>query len=241
MNKVYLVGAGPGDPDLLTIKAQKILKKADIVLHDLLIDKKTLNYAPKTCKIICVGKQKGNHLKSQTEINNLLLKYSKKYKTIVRLKSGTPFFFGKGFEEIQFLQKHKIKFKIIPGVSAATAVPESFLIPLTYSKQFSSVAFTSGHFTDIKKIPTPNTDTVVYFMSLANINNIVKKLLIAGWSKQTPCVILSRGTFTDAQEFKGKLVDIKKIIKNNKINSPAMFMVGEILLKNNAIPKKHKI
>jgi len=229
---VYLIGAGPGDPNLLTIKAKNILEKCDVVLYDLLISPKILNYAPSKCEKICVGKQKGNHLKTQDEINNLLLKKTKKYKTIVRLKAGTPFLFGKGFEEVEFLQKHAINFEIIPGVSAATSVPESFNIPLTYTKNFSSIAFVSGHFTNINKIQAPNANTVVYFMSLSNLTNVIKKLIQTGWDKKTPCAILSRGTFSDAQKIIGTLENIIKKIDNKKIQSPALFFVGNILDKS---------
>ena len=228
---VYIIGAGPGAPDLLTIKAKNILEKADVILYDLLIGPKILNYAPNNCEKICVGKKKGNHLKTQPEINQLLLKLAKKNKTIVRLKAGTPFLFGKGFEELQFLQKNKIDFEIVPGVSAATAVPESFLTPLTYSKQFSSVSFVSGHFADINKIQTPNSDTLVYFMGLTNLAKIIQKLIKSGRSKLTPCAVLSRGTFPDAKKITGTLDNILKKIDNQKIESPALFFVGDILNK----------
>ena len=229
MSKIYIVGAGPGDPDLLTIKAKNILEKADVVLYDLLVSPKILNYAPKKSEKICVGKEKGNHLKTQIEINQLLNKFSKKFQTIIRLKAGTPFLFGKGFEEVEFLQINNIDFEVIPGVSAATSVPESFLIPLTYTKKFSSVAFVSGHFSCIDKIQAPNADTLAYFMSLTNLANIIKKLIISGRDKKTPCAILSRGTFPDAKKIIGNLGNILNKISNQKIETPAMFFVGDIL------------
>ncbi len=231
MCKVYLIGAGPGDPELLTIKAKNILEKCDVVLYDFFVSDVILNYAPTKCEKICVGKQKGNHLKTQKEINQLLRKLSKKFKIIARLKAGTPFLFGKGFEEAQFLQKNNIDFEVIPGVSSATAVPESFLIPLTYTKEFSSIAFVSGHFTDIDKIQAPNADTLVYFMGLFNIEKIIEKLFILGRDKKTPCAILSRGTFSDAKIIRGNLDNILEKLNNQKINSPAMFFVGSILNK----------
>ena len=282
MSCVYLIGTGPGDPDLLTIKAKNILTKCDVVLHDLLVSLKILNYAPKNSERICVGKQKGNHLKMQSQINKLLLDRSKalsqnnsytcitsschlylknpsmypdtfqnflkksdinlcancksyfatepkKFKTIVRLKAGTPFLFGKGFEEVEFLQKNNINFEVIPGVSAATSVPESFLIPLTYTKEFSSVAFVSGHFKDSAKIQIPNADTLVYFMGLSNLARIIDKLIKNGRNKKTPCAVLSRGTFPDAQKIIGRLDNILDKISDQKIDSPAMFFVGDIL------------
>lgn len=229
MNTVYLVGAGPGDPNLITIKAQKILTQADVVFYDFLANEKILKWVPRLAEKKCVGKRKGHHIMKQEEINELMLTQAKAGKKIVRLKGGTPFLFGKGFEEKKFLESHGISVEIIPGVSAATAVPESFGIPLTFTQNFPSIAFCSGHHEDFENIPSPNTDTVVYFMSLTNVQKIVMKMLSEGWSQKTSCAILACGTLFNAKKIEGTLENITKKMQKEEIPAPALFFVGNIL------------
>lgn len=228
MGIVYLVGAGPGEPELLTIKGKQLLEKADVVLYDFLVAPELLKLAPDHAEKICVGKRKGYAEKSQDEINGLLAEYAKTHSVIVRLKGGTPFLFGKGFEEFTYLRKRGIACAVIPGVSAATAVPESFGIPLTISNTVSSVAYCSGHWAKTADIPVPVADIVVYFMALTNIPNIISRLLKSGRDPQSFCMVLSRGTLPDANQVTGTLQDIAHNPALISLKSPAMFLVGTV-------------
>ncbi len=227
--KVYIVGAGPGDEGLLTIKGMKALKKADCVIYDFLANSKLLKYAKRTSEKICVGKSDGFHLLNQKAINRLVYEKSRNNKTTVRLKGGDPFIFSRGVEEALYLTRKGVKFEIIQGVTSAFASVESFGIPLTRKGKFSSVAVLTGRKSNNKKLDAPACDTLVYLMAVANIDNVVKAILGSGKSIKTPCAFIERGTTAKEKILTGNLGNIAKKAKQIPIRPPAVFIVGEVV------------
>jgi len=201
--KIYLIGAGPGDPELLTLKAARLLKEADVILYDALIDKRVLELCKKGAIKEFVGKRKNSHLMDQQEINALLLKYAKEKKCVVRLKGGTPFVFGRGYEELTFLHSHGFDAEAVPGVSSSTSVPESFGIPLIDRGWSDSYRTITGH--DIKIFEELITsfhprENLVIMMGAHNIKAIAAHLLKTGFPPETPIAFLSRGTTEEASK-----------------------------------------
>lgn len=215
---VYLVGAGPGDPKLITLKALEILKKADVIIYDRLVNKKILNYAKKDAKLIYVGKKSGKHYKTQEEINRILVEEGKKKKVVVRLKGGDPFVFGRGGEEILELKKENIPFKIIPGITSAIGVPTSIGLPLTHRKVSSSFTVVTGH-EDPKKDEKHvkwdyKADTLVILMGVGKLKENMKKLMKYRDPK-TPVCVIEKGLTPKQRIILGTIDNIyKKIILN---------------------------
>jgi len=229
--KVVLVGAGPGDPELITVKAQKALAQADCVFYDYLVDVTLLEYAPKA-EHVFVGKRKGLHSLPQAQLNRMLKDKAVAGKNIVRLKGGDPFIFGRGADELEYLMAHHICVEIIPGVSSATAVPSILGIPLTARASSSSVAFVSGHMEsecgpDPQPIEIPDTQTVVFLMGLTKLNQIVEGLIRKGWPPQTPIVVISRGTTVEEQALYATISTIREAVKDQKLSPPALIVAGE--------------
>lgn len=227
--KVYIVGAGPGDPGLLTIKALKALKKADFVIYDFLAGRDLLKYAKPSAEKICAGKADGLYLLEQASINKLLYEKSRGGKTVVRLKGGDPLVFSRGIEEALYLRHKGIEFEIIQGITSAFAAPESFGIPLTIKGIFSSIAVLTGRKSSGEAIDTPACDTLVYLMAVRNIDNVVKAVLSSGRSKNTPCAFIERGTTDGERIIAGTLTNIVKLAKERKVRPPAVFIVGEVV------------
>ena len=227
--KVYIIGAGPGDPELITVKALKALKKADVVIYDFLASAELLKSAKKNSEKICVGKTDGLHLLEQGAINRLLHEKAKKGKTIARLKGGDPLVFSRGVEEALYLKKRKVDFEIIQGLTSAFAAPESFGIPLTRKGRFSSIAVLTGRKSNGAKLDAPDCDTLVYLMAVANIDNVIKALIKSGRKKTTPCAFVERGTTSSEHILTGNLSDISHKARALPVRSPAVFIVGEIV------------
>ncbi|PIQ89563.1 MAG: uroporphyrinogen-III C-methyltransferase [Candidatus Omnitrophica bacterium CG11_big_fil_rev_8_21_14_0_20_42_13] len=233
---VYLTGAGPGDAKLITVKALELIKRADCVIYDYLANPDLLKFAGEKCKVIYVGKKGSAHTLPQAKINRLLVSSAKKYKTVVRLKGGDPFIFGRGAEEAVFLKKHKINFEIVPGVTSAIAVPAYAGIPLTARAHNSSVGFITGHEDPGKE--KSNIDwqalarglgTLVFLMGVGNLASITKKLITAGKDKSTPVAVIRWGTTTEQKTIVGNLGNIAGLVKKNKIKPPAITVVGEVV------------
>jgi uroporphyrin-III C-methyltransferase len=228
--KVYIVGAGPGDPDLITVKALKVLKKADIIIYDFLASRELLDFAKKSSEKICVGKTDGLHLLEQPSINKLLYEKSKNGKIVVRLKGGDPLVFSKGVEEVLYLKRKGIDFEIIQGITSAFAAPESFGIPLTRRGKYSSVAVLTGRKSNGADLDAPRPcDTLVYLMAVANIDNVIKTILRSGRSEKTPCAFIERATTAKERIVTGNLANIADKAKKEQVRSPAVFIVGEIV------------
>lgn len=234
--KVYLVGAGPGDIELMTLKSVRILREADVILYDALIDKKVLDFCKENTQKIFVGKRKNSHLLDQNEINELLLKYAKEYKTVVRLKGGTPFVFGRGHEELSFLNSHGISVEIVSGVSSSTAVPESFKIPLIDRSYSDSYRTITGHKMDIfKEIVTSfhPRENLVIMMGAHNLKDIVSHLLGVGFLPKTPIALLSKGCSQDALKISATLEEISQkdsgFFDYVRSLTPLIIYIGETL------------
>ncbi len=233
---VFLVGAGPGDPGLLTIKARECIEKADVLVYDYLANEIFLNYAKKDTELIYVGKKAGSHTKTQEEINSIICEKALAGKTVTRLKGGDPFIFGRGGEEAQELLKAGVKFEIVPGITSAISVPAYAGIPLTHRDHTASVAFVTGHENPEKeesniawdKIATA-TGTIVFLMGIGNLKNICKKLIDNGRSPKTPVAIIRKGTHPDQKTVKGTLETIYDEAQKEQIKPPGIIIVGEVV------------
>ena len=227
--KVYIIGAGPGDPELITIKAAKVLRKADVVIYDFLANDELLKMAGKNAEKICAGKADGLHLMEQGAINRLLREKAKRGRVVARLKGGDPLVFSRGVEEAMYLKKNGIDFEIIQGITSAFAAPESFGIPLTRKGLYSSVAVLTGRKSNGEKIDAPGCDTLVYLMAVANIDNVLKAVIKSGRSPKTPCAFIERGTTKKERIITGNLSNMKEKAFKHNVASPAVFIVGEIV------------
>ncbi|NQT46072.1 MAG: uroporphyrinogen-III C-methyltransferase [Candidatus Omnitrophica bacterium] len=228
--RVYIIGAGPGDPELITVGGLKALKRADCVLYDFLSNSELLKHAKDSCERICVGKADGLHLKEQGEINRLLYKKSKEYRVTVRLKGGDPFIFSRGAEEARYLKKKGVRVEVIPGITSAIAGPESFGIPLTVKNKISSVAIITGRKKDTNaEIEAPRCGTLVYLMAVGNISNVVKALRRNKWSEATPCAFIERATRKDTRIIHATIATIEEEAQRAKIRPPAVLVVGEVV------------
>ncbi|MFQ6082862.1 MAG: uroporphyrinogen-III C-methyltransferase [Candidatus Aminicenantia bacterium] len=234
--KVYLIGAGPGDPELISVKGLKYLKRADVVVYDNLVNKKLLRNVKNGAEVIYVGKESGQHTLDQELINKFLIEKAKKGKVVVRLKGGDPFIFGRGGEEALALSESGVKFEIIPGITAATAVPVCAGIPVTHRGITSTVAFITGHETPLKdeshiewsKIST-GIGTLIFFMGVKNLKNIVDNLIKYGRDKNTPVAIVRWGTLPEQKVITAMLKDIVQIAEKEEIKPPALIIIGEVV------------
>ncbi len=229
-HKVYIIGAGPGDPELITVKGLKALKEADCLLYDFLSPKELLKKTRKKCEKICVGKRNGFHLKKQSEINKLLYKKSLNYKKVIRLKGGDPFIFSRGHQEASYLRTKGINVEVIPGITSAIAAPESYSIPLTVKNEISSVAILTGRKKDVNaRIDVPECRTLIYLMGVGNISNILKALYKSKRSVDTPCAFIEKATTEEARIVKGTISNIESKVKEFKVRAPAVLIVGEVV------------
>lgn len=234
--KVYLVGAGPGDPGLLTIKGKECLSEADVVIYDYLANNTFLEYAKDEAELIYVGKKAGSHTMSQARINGLIIDRASKGQIIVRLKGGDPFIFGRGGEEAQDLIKAGVDFEVVPGVTSAISVPAYAGIPLTHRDHTSTVAFITGHEDPLKeksdiawdKLAT-GAGTLVFLMGVGNLPKIAEQLIGHGRSPDTPVAVIRRGTLPEQTTLVGNLENIARLAKENQIRPPAIIVVGEVV------------
>lgn len=235
MAKVYLVGAGPGDPELLTIKALKCIQKADVILYDRLVNKEVLKHAKNECELVYCGKLPNYHTMKQETINHFLVKYAKSGKVVTRLKGGDPFIFGRGGEEAEALSLNSIPYEIVPGISSGVAAAAYAGIPVTHRDLSASVAFVTGHrregideqakWESLAK----GIDTLAIYMGISNLPYIQSQLIKYGKSLQTPVAVINWGT-TDVQKTViGTLENINDRVKQEGISNPSMIIVGEVV------------
>lgn len=231
--KVYLIGAGPGDPELLTLKAKRVLETVDVILYDYLVHPNCLLLRKPESIIVCVGKSKGKHSQTQSEIHNLLLKYINQGKTIARLKGGDPLIFGRGGEEMEFLSSHKVPYEIIPGISSGSAVPTYAGIPLTHRDLSRSVAFVTGTTLtgdSLEKKCLPKADTLVFFMAVHALDEIAANLMVNDqFNANTPAALIENGTTAKQRVITGTLKNINDQKKKYNIKAPALFVVGQVV------------
>lgn len=234
--KVYLVGAGPGDPDLLTVKAQKILAQADVVVYDRLVARQLLRLLPKQVEEIYVGKSSGAHPIPQDEIHKILVSKAKQGKLVVRLKGGDPFLFGRGGEEAQKLRKARVKFEVVPGITSALAVPAYAGIPVTHRNYASSIAIVTGHedlkkrgrLVNWKKLAT-SVDTIIVLMGVERLQSILKSLIEGGCDSKTHVAIIERGTTKHQRVTVGSIEHMAKQAIEHRIKPPAVIVIGDVV------------
>lgn len=230
---VAIVGAGPGDPDLLTLRAAAHLQRAEIIVYDKLVGAEILDQARRDAERIYVGKSRGHHAKTQDQINELLLKLARDGKRVVRLKGGDPFIFGRGGEEKDYLQRHGVSVQVVPGITAAVACGASAGIPLTQRAEASAVTFVTGHGKDGE----PDLDwnalatsrhTLVVYMGVATAPRTAQRLVEHGLSPDTPVAVIENGTRADERIVTGLLGDLGALVEDEKILGPAIIVVGEV-------------
>ena len=234
--KVYIVGAGPGDISLLTVKGLKCLKKAEVVVYDFHLNAQVLNYISHDAEFIYAGKRGGQHTMTQDEINRTLVEKAKEGKIICRLKGGDPFVFGRGGEEAETLARENIEFEIVPGVSSAIAAPAYAGIPLTHRLYSSSLAIVPGYedpskeesSIDWSRLAT-GVGTIVFLMTVKNIALVCRKLIDNGRNPETPVAVVRWGTRADQTTLVGNLETIPNLIKENDIKPPAVMVIGEVV------------
>jgi uroporphyrinogen III methyltransferase/synthase len=228
---VYLVGAGPGDPGLLSLKGNELLHTCDVVIYDALVNETMVATLPDSTVRIFAGKRGNKPSTPQNTINKMLLREASRGKTVVRLKGGDPLLFGRGSEEMEFLREQEINFEVVPGITSAIAAPAWAGIPVTHRSVSRSVAFVTGHLQageSIDKLAIPVADTVVFLMAMQNISILVQKILSDGkFTKKTPASIVQNGTLPDQKVVSGTLGTIEKLKERYQIESPAVLVVGE--------------
>ena len=233
--KVYIIGAGPGDAGLITLKAVDCLRLADVVIYDNLVNEELLKYAPAHARFIYAGKKGGDHTLSQTEINDALVKEAKACNTVARLKGGDPFIFGRGGEEVEALVAQNVPFEVVPGVTSAIAVPAYAGIPLTHRGLTSTVTFITGHEdptkekSDIDWQALAGIGTLVFLMGVKNLGQITKELIGRGKAPDTPAALIRRGTTPQQETLVGTLENIVILAHANNFQAPAILVVGPVV------------
>jgi uroporphyrinogen III methyltransferase/synthase len=233
--KVFLVGAGPGDPGLFTLKGLRILKKADIVIYDRLVHDQIVKLIPKKVRKVCLGKAFGQADEIQRKISELMVSEAKAGRNVVRLKGGDPFVFGRGGEEAQYLKRFDVKFEVVPGVTSAFAAPAYAGIPVSHRDFSSSVVLVTGteggggiSKVDWGKVGT-SIDTVVVLMGIRQLNHIVSSMLDSGRSQKTDVAIIEWGTTEKQRTIYGILGNIVEKARKSRLESPAVIVIGDVV------------
>lgn len=249
LGKVFLIGAGPGDPGLMTVKGLECIKDSDVVLYDRLVNKRLISYAREDAEIIYVGKSPEQHTFTQKEISSLLLEKAREGKTVARIKGGDPFVFGRGGEEAQYLAENGIPFEIVPGVTSAVAVPAYAGIPVTDRRYASSFAVITGNedpqknkskcyknasldkngYTGLGSDIFANVDTLIFLMGMSNLPFIVEELILSGRSPKTPVALIQWGSTAKQRTLCGNLLDIVEKAKAANFTNPAVIVVGQVV------------
>jgi uroporphyrin-III C-methyltransferase len=235
---IFLVGAGPGDPDLLTIKAARLIATADVIVHDGLIGEGILDLAAPHAELISVAKQRSRHTLPQEGINALLIAKAKAGQMVVRLKGGDPFIFGRGGEEAEAARAAGIDVQVVPGVSAALGAAAEAMLPLTHRDASSAVSFVAGQCKGLKDQDWSGLAgkgrTLVIYMGIATADDIAEKLIADGVSPAIPVAVLERGTRSGSRAIRTLLTDLGGMIAREGVKSPALIVVGEVVSKSDA-------
>ena len=245
--KVYLVGAGPGDPGLMTIKGKTLLEHADVVVYDALVSPPILEMINPHAERIDAGKRRGRHSKLQDETNQLLIEKAKTHAVVVRLKGGDPFVFGRGGEEMEALIRAGISVEVIPGVTSGIAAPAYAGIPVTHRDYSSSVTFVTGHEVAGKYRPQINwkaiaqgSETIVIYMGVHNLPNILPELLAGGLLPETPIALIRWGTHPEQSQLIGTLETIVEQIEESQFEAPAIAVIGRVVDLHSSLYSSYK-
>ncbi|MFI8619929.1 MULTISPECIES: uroporphyrinogen-III C-methyltransferase [unclassified Marinomonas] len=238
--KVYLVGAGPGDPELLTMKAHRLITSADVVLYDRLVGAEIIALIPEAAEKMYVGKAKSMHSLPQEEINSLLAVKAKEGKMVVRLKGGDPFIFGRGGEELEELVQESVPFEVVPGITAAAGCAAYAGIPLTHRDYAQSVRFLTGHLKDgSTELPWDElvhpAQTLVIYMGLTGLEEISQSLIRFGMVPSMPVAVVEKGTTSEQRVFTSTIRDILAVTKQNDVKSPALLIIGDVVTLQNKL------
>jgi uroporphyrin-III C-methyltransferase / precorrin-2 dehydrogenase / sirohydrochlorin ferrochelatase len=234
VGEVYLIGAGPGDPDLLTLKAARLLQQADVILYDRLVPEAILARARRDAERIYVGKESGNHHVTQERIQELLIQYALSGKRVCRLKGGDPFIFGRGGEELEALIEHHIPFTVVPGITAALGAAAYAGIPLTHRDHAQAVTFVTGHTResgapiDWHELSRPG-QTVVFYMGLGQLQNISGNMIAAGAPADRPAAVIAQATLPEQHVIVGTLATLAQEVAAQAVKSPALLIVGDVV------------
>lgn len=235
MGRVYLVGAGPGDPDLITVKALKCIQQADVILYDRLVNKRLLKEAKPEATLVFCGKYPSCHVMNQTTIQQLLIKFAKQGKTVTRLKGGDPLVFGRGAEEAAVLAERGIPYEIIPGITSGIAAPAYAGIPVTHREKSSSFAVVTGHRSkdNRKEVDWRSlahaVDTLIIYMGMAHLEDICEALMHHGKAADTPAAVIHSGTTDKQRTVTGTLHTMAEIAKREQVANPSIIVVGEVV------------
>ena len=236
IGKVYLLGAGPGDPGLMTIKGKTLLEHADVVVYDALVSPPILNMVGAQAELINAGKRRGRHSRLQGETTQLLIEKAQTHAIVVRLKGGDPFVFGRGGEEMEDLVEAGVPVEVIPGITSGIAAPAYAGIPVTHRNYSSSVTFVTGHEAAGKYRPQVNwqaiaqgSETIVIYMGVHNLSNIITQMVAAGLDEETPIALIRWGTRPDQQELIGTLATIVEQVEQTQFEAPAVAVIGKVV------------
>ena len=233
--EVALVGSGPGDAELLTIRALRFIEQADIAIYDRLVSDEIMALLPKDCQRFYVGKEQAKHCVPQAKINDMLVQYAQQGKKVLRLKGGDPFIFGRGGEEAEFLLRHGISCHVCPGITAASGCTTYAGIPLTYRGVAQACTFITGHLQNDGQLNLPwqsltcSSQTVVFYMGINTLENITEQLIKHGRDANTPAALIRNGTQPDQQVFRGTLSTLAELVIKYQITPPTLIVIGDVV------------